>query len=744
MNYPRRFGDPREDESLSVARGLASSLLAAILALTTGVVTAASCRAARPAQNTASKTTGTIGTTGAESGKFVAESIAPSGAPHAGVIGSPRFNYGEALQKAVYFYDCQRAGRISHDNRVEWRGDSCLKDGSDVGRDLTGGWYDAGDHVKYNLPMAFAATTLAWSAVEFPDAWNKSGQMPFLRANLRHVSDYFLRCFADDRPGHYVLYGQIGTGASDHGAWASAEVIDRLSVRPSLAVTTEKPGADLAAATAAALASASLVIRSADGPYADRLLTQAEKLWDFADKYRAPYNAAFNAEGYRYSNWPDKLVWGALWLHRARSAKDPAYGGSYLRRAEAEYAALNLAGGYRDAQSWAGVKPGNYVLLARLTGKAVYRDEARRWGDYWSVGLPDTKERSAYTPGGMAYGRDDDPADPQIWGSLRNSCNQAFVALVLARIETDAALRARYVRFAKGQVDYALGANPQRNCYLIGFRPTGTKTFVAAHHRTAYGAWAGFSHLTEKSPLYNVTRPRHLLIGALLGGPDKQDRFTNSVMDFKQCEVAVDYNAGITAALAPLFGDHGGAPLRDFPPKEKKDDEFFVEASVGHGPTSSEIKAWVNNRSAWPARVTQNLSFRYYVVLPPQLRPEQVRVSVRSPDGAIVAPTLLRDEKSKRKSKSDDGALCYALVRFPGVPVFPGGWDSKTGRSTYRKEAVVRLEVQEQEADGATWKRVRHLSGLGLPGLSGEPVRSGRLPLYDGSVLMAGAPPSAH
>jgi hypothetical protein len=358
------------------------------------------------------------------------------------------------------------------------------------------------------------------------------------------------------------------------------------------------------------------------------------------------------------------------------------YGGEYLRRAEAEYAGLKLAGGYRDMQSWAGVKPGIYVLLAQLTGKPAYQQEARRWGDYWSVGLPDTRERSAYTPGGMAYGNDTDSANPQIWGSLRNSCSQAFVALVLAKNETDAALRARYAQFAKGQVDYALGANPQRSCYLIGFQPPGTRTFVASHHRTAYGAWAGFNHLIEKNPLYNVTRPRHLLIGALLGGPDKQDRFTNSVADFKQCEVAVDYNAGLTAALAPLYGRHGGAPLPSFPPREKREDEFYVEASVGHGQTSSEIHAWVNNRSAWPARVTEELSFRYYVTLPSGIRPEQVRVSVQSPDGAVAAaPTLLRDG-----NKAASASAYYALVRFPGCPCSPAvGTARPDGAITARK-----------------------------------------------------------
>jgi len=70
------------------------------------------------------------------------------------------FNYGEALQKSLFFYEAQRSGDLPASNRVNWRGDSGMTDGSDVGRDLTGGWYDAGDHVKFGLPMAASATML--------------------------------------------------------------------------------------------------------------------------------------------------------------------------------------------------------------------------------------------------------------------------------------------------------------------------------------------------------------------------------------------------------------------------------------------------------------------------------------------------------------------------------------------------------------------------------------------------------
>lgn len=40
------------------------------------------------------------------------------------------------------FYEAQRSGDLPGDQRVTWRQDSAMGDGSDVGKDLTGGYYD--------------------------------------------------------------------------------------------------------------------------------------------------------------------------------------------------------------------------------------------------------------------------------------------------------------------------------------------------------------------------------------------------------------------------------------------------------------------------------------------------------------------------------------------------------------------------------------------------------------------------
>lgn len=46
--------------------------------------------------------------------------------------GFASFDYGDALTKSLLYFEAQRSGKLPPDQRVQWRGDSGLNDGSDV------------------------------------------------------------------------------------------------------------------------------------------------------------------------------------------------------------------------------------------------------------------------------------------------------------------------------------------------------------------------------------------------------------------------------------------------------------------------------------------------------------------------------------------------------------------------------------------------------------------------------------
>ena len=72
----------------------------------------------------------------------------------------------KVLSKSILFYEAQMAGILPEWHRVPWRRDSCFTDGNDLGLDLSGGFFDAGDHIKFNYPLSFTLQVLAWSAPE--------------------------------------------------------------------------------------------------------------------------------------------------------------------------------------------------------------------------------------------------------------------------------------------------------------------------------------------------------------------------------------------------------------------------------------------------------------------------------------------------------------------------------------------------------------------------------------------------
>ena len=116
-----------------------------------------------------------------------------------------KYNYGEVLKLSILFYEAQRSEKLPKNNRVPWRKDSALKDGKANGVDLTGGWYDAGDHVKFGFPMASSATVLAWGLVEYKKAYIATGQYGHMLNSIKWATDYFLKAHTKTNE----FYGQV-------------------------------------------------------------------------------------------------------------------------------------------------------------------------------------------------------------------------------------------------------------------------------------------------------------------------------------------------------------------------------------------------------------------------------------------------------------------------------------------------------------------------------------------------------
>jgi hypothetical protein len=221
-------------------------------------------------------------------------------------------DYEEALRKSLLYFEAQRSGRLPHGQRVAWRDHSGLTDGLEQGVDLVGGYYDAGDHVKFGLPMAFTVTMLSWSMIEY-------GELGHALEAIKWGTDYFIK--AHTKPDE--LWAEVGDGDTDHYCWQRPE--DMTTSRQAYKVDRERPGSDVAGETAAAMAAASMVFRESNPHYSHLLLHHAQQLFEFADKYRGKYDSSI-AEVKSYyasvSGFKDELLWAALWLHRATGRAD--------------------------------------------------------------------------------------------------------------------------------------------------------------------------------------------------------------------------------------------------------------------------------------------------------------------------------------------------------------------------------------------------------------------------------------
>ncbi|PIN24149.1 Cellulase [Handroanthus impetiginosus] len=469
----------------------------------------------------------------------------------------PRFgshNYRDALMKSIMFFEGQRSGKLPPSQRITWRGDSGLSDGSALHVDLVGGYYDAGDNVKFGFPMAFTTTMLSWSVIEYGGLMKQ--ELQNAKQAIRWATDYLLKATAHPD----TIYVQVGDAEKDHACWERPEDMD--TPRSVFKIDKNSPGTEVAAETAAALAAASLVFRKNDPSYSKLLARRAIRVFEFADKYRGAYS-----DGLRqyvcpyycdYSGYQDELLWGAAWLHKA--TKNP----TYLRYIQANGQILG-ADQSDNTFGWDNKHVGARILLSKafLVQNVVSLREYKTHADNYICSIiPGTPfSTSQYTPGGLLFKMND--------SNMQYVTSTSFLLLTYAKYLTSShkiincggsIVTPKKLRtFAKKQVDYLLGDNPLKMSFMVGY---GSRYPLRIHHRgsslpslhahpSKIRCSFGFTIMNSQSPNPNI------LIGAVVGGPDQNDQFSDQRSDYAQSEPATYINAPLVGALAYLAHSFG-------------------------------------------------------------------------------------------------------------------------------------------------------------------------------------------
>jgi endoglucanase len=613
---------------------------------------------------TASRRLAFLVTGGLVAGALCAPPAASASA--AAVSATPHYSLPLALQESLYFYDAQKSGpaRTGNDQPLSWRADddptdSCVPlqpmsnnvgtnlsasfiaanksvlDPNNTGcLNLSGGFHDAGDTVKFGLPQTYAASVLGWGMYEFPQAYTATGSWNHAMDEMKWFSDYFLRSTFLNSSGQVVAFAyQVGSGSVDHSYWGPSELESPTQYpRPAWLATTSTPAADMTASAAAALAVESLLTT---GSYSAQCLKYAEALYTFS---LANPGTGYSGGFYNSSGYVDKEAWAAVWLYLASGQW------SYINQILSTDSSGNYTGYLSNIiqnttdewqntwvmnwdTRWGGVfslldpiVAGNSQVPAVVQAFVHYAD---KWQiQYWSHVPHDNPSDTnfiATTPAGFSY--------LTSWGAARYNTAAQLEALVYRKNFPSDPESAEFTDWAMGQMNYLMGDNPAKWSYIVGFGSNvpgvGSQvggSATAASHPHQGGAQGSLTN-SQSNPLTD----NHILWGALVGGPSSTDQPDDVTTDFVLNEVAVDYNAALVGSLAGLWQYYGQSqPMTSFtPPSYAQGDcqeyaatctaPYYATATLNQDSNqSTQITVNINNYADEPTHLQTGMSMRVY------------------------------------------------------------------------------------------------------------------------------------
>jgi endoglucanase len=507
--------------------------------------------------------------------------------------------YSPALANALSFYENERDGpdfipsalrrapaHLNDEHAMTYLTKTMNADGGftgdltplDVTIDASGGWFDAGDYLKFVETTSYVETMMLTGIDEFPSLLGPGSAHADFTAEARFGLTWLMKMW-DEKTR--TLYYQVGIGSGnrttrgDHDIWRLPQADDTYGgkdpvyryIRNRPVFRAGPPGSkispNLAGRLAADFALCSLVYRKAEPTFAATCLRDAETVYGLADVSPRGRLLTTDPHGfYPETSWQDDLELGATELYRAVAAGGPLAG---LPDNSADYY-------LHQAATWA---------HAYITGP---EDDTDTLNLYDVSGLAhfelDRAIKAAGDPPGLAVTRGQLLADfgRQLHGAVLRAKKDPFgfgypwarsdtvshgAGLSVMASEYDSLTRSdTYATQAQGWMDNILGANAWGASFIVG---DGTTFPDCMQHQVANlaGSLNGtppvLAGAAVEGPTSYTTRGRlpHMR-QCPVGGGDRYAQFDNkalykdNVQSYSTDEPAIDLTAASPLAFAWL------------------------------------------------------------------------------------------------------------------------------------------------------------------------------------------------
>ena len=475
--------------------------------------------------------------------------------PVATVAADADNNYYEALAMSLYMYDANACGSGITDGPLTWRGDchtydaqasvgsldgsakSAVDPDGDGKVDVSGGFHDAGDHIKFNLTIGFGINSLALSEYLNEGIYEKAGCKDHLIYELKWGADYLMKTTFLDSSGNVAAVAHVvANGGEDHAIWSSPET--QTYARPIYWLTAGKNNSAVCCEMAAGLAGTAYIVKDSDPEYSAKCIKYAKALLEFGQKHTGNEGGGLADFYGTEAQYQDEEAMAQAWLWLCGEGSKPT--------------PVPKNGDYGNQQydgwvyCWNKVWQGYAALMYKATEDQVFSDELKS----------ELQKQGDLVVG--TYNADG-------WGASRYNCAKQMDAIALANGDKNA----DYAKAAKFQMDHILGNNSLGYSFLLGY---GDKWPVHIHHRAANPGNDANGASSNPSAKYTA-------YGLLVGGDDKSG-YQDQTDKYQYTEGALDYNGCFAIACAGIANLYGGDATA-MPALAKKADEINADFKFG-------------------------------------------------------------------------------------------------------------------------------------------------------------------